>query len=117
MSELSQDQQQRALEVMQNYLAAPKNPDGRTPLEVQAARDRKREEIIDQQLKPLLDAYLNGSVPLAEFKSKVDGINKKHEYWGFKGVKGQMFFNMVVNVADDPAECDEELKAALHMHQ
>lgn len=115
MSELTHDQRQRALEVMKEYLAAPKNPDGRTPLEEETELDRNREGIIDQQLKPLLDDYLGGRVPLVDFKSKVDGINKRREYWGFKGVKGQMFFNMVVNVADDIAECDEELKAALAM--
>jgi hypothetical protein len=43
----------------------------------------------------------------------VDGINKRHENWGFKGIKGQMFFNMVVNVAHDAAECDQEIKAAI----
>jgi len=98
---------------MNEYLAAPKNPDGRTPMEVQAERDRKREDLIDGELKPLLDGYLAGRVPLDEFKSRIDGINKRHAYWGFKGIKGQMFFNMIVNVADDPAECDQELKAAL----
>lgn len=113
MSILINEQRQRALEVMREYLAAPKNPDGRTPLEVQSERDQKREELIDTQLKPLLDEYLEGRVPLGEFKSMTDGINKRHEYWGFKGIKGQMFFNMVVNVADVPDECDQELKAAL----
>jgi hypothetical protein len=69
--------------------------------------------LIDGQLKPLVDAYLAGNVPLDEFKSKIDGINKRHERWGFKGIKGQMFFNMVVNVANNAAECEQELKAAI----
>jgi hypothetical protein len=62
---------------------------------------------------PLLSEYLNGNVPLFEFKVKVDGINKRNPLWGFKGIKGQMFFNMVANVADDVDECDQELKGAL----
>ncbi len=57
--------------------------------------------------------YLQDKVELSDFKSKVDGVNKRNELWGFKGIKGQMFFNMVVNVADDPDECDQEVKAAL----
>ena len=113
MSTLSPEQHHHALGVLTEYLAAPKNPDGRVPQEVQAERDRRREDLIENQLTPLVDGYLNGRVPLDEFKSKIDGINKRHGYWGFKGIKGQMFFNMVVNVADDLAECDGELKAAL----
>ena len=110
---LTPEQIQRAVEVMQAYLAAPPNPDGRTPIQVEAAGDRQRAEIIEQELKPLVHRYLGGEVPLAEFKTKVDGINKQKQFWGFKGVKGQMFFNMVVNVADDLQECDQELKAAI----
>jgi hypothetical protein len=110
---LKPEQVRVAVEVMKEYLAAPQNPDGSTPEHVQAARDVRRVEIIDGTLKPLLRSYLRGDTPLAEFKTKVDGVNKRHEYWGFKGIKGQMFFNMLVNVAEDPAECDHELKAAL----
>ena len=98
---------------MREYPAAPKNPDGRSPFETQAERDRKRVRLIEDELKPLTVDYLGGQTPLPEFKSKIDGINKRHEYWGFKGIKGQMFFNMVVNVSDDEAECDQELKAAI----
>ena len=110
---LSDDQIQRAVAVMQDYLAAPKNPDGRTPMEVQTERDKHRVRLIEAELQPLLCAYLSGHTDLASFKTKVDGINKRNEFWGFKGIKGQMFFNMVVNVANDKSECDRELKAAI----
>ncbi len=115
MSLLNDDQKNRAVEVMREYLAAPPGPEGKTPQQISTEGDGERERLIEEQLKPLLDGYLAGQVPLAEFKSKVDGINKRHEQWGFKGIKGQMFFNMVVNVAGDKAECDSELKAALQM--
>ncbi len=110
---LSNDQIQRAVAVMKDYLAAPKNPDGRTPMEVQTERDKHRVRLIDAELKPLLGGYLSGHIDLANFKTKVDGINKRNAFWGFKGIKGQMFFNMVVNVAHDKHECDSELKAAI----
>ena len=61
----------------------------------------------------MLSDYLSGQLKLIEFKTKVDGINKRNEFWGFKGVKGQMFFNMVVNVADDSTRCDQEIKSAI----
>ena len=109
------NQIQSALEVVRAYLTALKNPDGRTPIEVQTERDQQRVRLIEGELKPLLRDYLSGQVNLTEFKTKVDGINKRNEFWGFKGVKGQMFFNMVVNVADDPAKCDQEIKTAIRV--
>jgi hypothetical protein len=110
---LGHAQIQSALEVLQAYLAAPKNQDGRTPMEVQTGRDQKRIRLIEDELKSLLKDYLSGQSTLSEFKTTVDGINKRNEFWGFKGVKGQMFFNMVVNVADDPIKCDQEIKASI----
>jgi hypothetical protein len=110
---LTPEQKYRAVEVMREYLAAPKNPDGRSPLETQAELDRNRVRLIDGELKPLVESYLAGQTPLTEFKSRIDGVNKRNEFWGFKGIKGQMFFNMVANVAGDEAECDQELKAAV----
>lgn len=110
---LTPEQRNRAVEVMREYLAAPRNPDGVSPVEVQTRMDIDRIRLIEGELKPLVESYLAGRTPLAEFKSKIDGINKRNEFWGFKGIKGQMFFNMVVNVSDDLAECDQELKAAI----
>jgi hypothetical protein len=110
---LNEVQRQRALEVMREYLAAPPGPDGKTWVENEATWDENRVTLIEKELKPLLVGYLEGRIPLSDFKSKVDGINKSNTLWGFRGVKGQMFFNMVVNVADDLNECDQELKAAL----
>lgn len=111
---LSQEQRTRALEVMREYLAAPRNPDGRTPRVVQSERDDNRVKLIEGQLKPLLARYLAGQMSLPDFKSEIDGINKRHEYWGFRGIKGQMFFNMIVNIArDDAKQCDLALRGAL----
>jgi hypothetical protein len=75
--------------------------------------DRERLTLIEGTLKPLVEKYLAGKVALEEFKSKVDGINKRNNRWGFSGIKGQMFFNMILNVAPDAAECDREIKAAI----
>ena len=98
---------------MREYLGAPAGPDRQTPHAWQAERDNDRRALIDKQLKPLVESYLAGRLPLATFKSQVDGINKRNPCWGFRGIKGQMFFNMLVNTASDAAECDQELKAAL----
>lgn len=110
---LSPEQTARAIEVMQAYLHAPPTTDGKTPLERSADGDKERVELIDGELKQKVEAYLAGRVPLVQFKAKIDSVNKRHENWGFKGIKGMMFFHMVVNVAHDAAECDQEIKAAI----
>src|SRR5437879_1611395 len=98
---------------MRAYLAAPKNLDGRTPLEIQHERNQFRVKLIETDIKPLLKDYLSSRVSLNDFKTKIDGINKRNEFWGFKGIKGQMFFNMVVNVSEDLSECDRAIRAAI----
>ena len=116
MGILNEQQKQRAIEVMQEYLAAPNKAEVKPSTETSKRSyplDEERAKVIDEQLKPLLNNYLEGGVPLAEFKSTIDGINKRNSYWGFKGIKGQMFFNLVVKVATDFDECDQELKAVI----
>jgi hypothetical protein len=111
--QLNQEQLRQAVEIMQAYLAAPPTADGRTPVEADAELDRQRVSMIEKELKPLISSYLSGRVTIAEFKTKVDGINKRNELWGFKGIKGQMFFNLLLNVTDDESECDQEVKTAI----
>jgi hypothetical protein len=114
MAMLNDEQRLRALEVMRQYLVAPVNPDGScTPVDRQAGRDIKRVEVIEKLLKPLVSGFLGGTIPLERFKSDVDSLNKQHEYWGFKGIKGQMFFNVLFNRSEDLADLTEELKAAI----
>lgn len=116
MSILNEQQKQRAIEVMQEYLAAPEQTEVKPSTEVSKRSfplDKERVKVIEEQLKPLLNSYLEGDIKLEEFKSKVDGINKRCSYWGFKGIKGLMFFNLIVKVAQDLDECDQELKTAI----
>lgn len=112
---LNQEQLQQALEIMRAYFAAPPTAEGRTPAEADANLDSQRVSLIEGELKPLTTRYLSDQITLAEFKTKVDGINKRNQLWGFKGIKGQMFFNLILNVADDERECDQELKAAISL--
>jgi len=100
---------------MNAYLSAPPGPVGKTPVELGAELDANRVKLIEKELKPLLADYLAGKVALAQFKFKIDSRNKSktNELWGFQGIKGQMFFNMVVKRTDDAEKCDQELKSAL----
>jgi hypothetical protein len=113
MGQFTSEQRSRVLEVLRQYLSAPPAADGRTPVEADVELDQNRTALIEQELNPLVHDYLAGLTPLPDFKSRIDGINKRNEYWGFKGIKGQMFFNMIINVSGDPKECDQEIKAAI----
>ena len=62
---LQPEQRRRAIEILREYLAAPPNLDGRTPMEVQAERDQRRVQLIETELKPLVDAYLTAKASLA----------------------------------------------------
>jgi len=107
---LNEEQRERALAALHEYLQAPQVPDEGVD---GADLDRHRAALIESELKPLIQSYFDRSSDLAGFKSKIDGLNKRNPFWGFKGIKGQMFFNMLVNVADDPQECDQEIKSAI----
>ncbi len=112
MGLLNEQQIALAIESMKEYISAS-NSEGETIVEIEIDIDQKREQVIESELKPLLSNYLDGNLELSDFKSKVDSINKKNNLWGFKGVKGQMFFNIVFNVADNIEECDAEIKSAI----
>lgn len=111
---LTKEQKDRAVQLMQEYLAA-KNPDGTTYWKGNIPFDAERREVIKSKLMPLLTGFLSGKTPLSEFKSGVDSINKSHNCWGFRGFNGQMFFNMIFNWTRDDADAlsTEDLTKAL----
>lgn len=72
--------------------------------------DERREDRLPI-LNELLDKFMSGEMPLDEFKSEIDGQNKRFRYWGFKGTNGMMFFNMLFNSAGESRR--EELASLL----
>ena len=101
------------LDALKTYLNAPRLPDEHTPVEIEAELDRNRREVIEKFLRPLLADFLQDSLPVSDFKRRIDGLNKQNNYWGFRGIKGQMFFNMLVNCAGDETELGSKLKLAI----
>jgi hypothetical protein len=93
----------------------------RSWVNIQSARteevilDKNRCELIEKQLAPAIQAFLTGSMPLAEFKTEIDSINKQNTLWEFSGIKGQMFFNLLFNACTDEAELTAELTAAISL--
>lgn len=49
----------------------------------------------------LISSFRMGKLAFEEFKSSIDSINKKQRLWGFKGIKGMMFFNMLTNLSSN----------------
>ena len=107
----NEKQQKRAIEVMKEYQNAPPDSSQKTLVENYVTFDAERTMIIKKDLKPLLQDFIEGKVQILEFKSKIDSINKRNHFWGFKGIKGQMFFNMVVNAAQEVGDINECTKA------
>lgn len=104
----------------QKYQSASPDFSQEIPVKIDKMIDAARVNIIKKELKPLLQDFIDGKVQILEFKSKIDSINKtkSRQFWGFKGIKGQMFFNMVVNTAQevgDINECTKELKSVFSL--
>jgi hypothetical protein len=77
--------------------------------------DKRREEVLPE-VRERLSAYLRGHLSLEQFKTENDSINKRNRLWGFKGMNGQMFYNMLYNTASGAAlmdKFDDTLKNAL----
>ncbi len=104
----------RALEVLTEYLNAP-GEDNDKLIEDEKKIDSKRISVINDILKPLINDFFNNKISIIDFKSKIDSTNKQNNLWGFRGIKGQMFFNMIVNIADDLEECEQEIKSAISL--
>lgn len=68
--------------------------------------NQKRLEAI-AQLRKGLNSFLIGNSTLREFRTFIDGFNKRHNYWGFTAIKGQMFFNLLVRDADNGQNIDK----------
>jgi len=62
--------------------------------------DKLRIQVINE-LRPLLDRFFLGEVNIGELRYIVDTTNKRNPLWGFRGINGQMFFNMLVNSTTD----------------
>jgi len=56
--------------------------------------DERRRKTIPE-VTAWLQRLLSNEVSLEEFKTAIDGINKRNRLWGFRAINGQMFFNVM----------------------
>ena len=75
----------------------------------QVGEDRERAL---QQLHQIVADLLSGKTSATEFRSAIDSFSKRERQWGFGGLSGQMFLNMLVKAADEEALA-RALRAAL----
>ncbi len=60
-------------------------------------------------LKEIINTYLKGDISLLSFKTEIDSYNKRHNYWGFTAIKGQMFFNQLTKASDSDIDTLSDL--------
>jgi hypothetical protein len=75
--------------------------------------DSKRDNVAENELQPLIQEFQNEEIDIAEFRSRIDGLNKRNQLWGFDGFVGQMHFNKLVNAAPDNTEFGNRLRQAI----
>lgn len=90
---VNQETEKRIKTIWDNYVADKKvlDKNGNEIVEI----DSSRLETI-KTLKEIIDDFLNGRYNVYEFKTAVDSLNKRNNYWGFTATKGQMYFNQLV---------------------
>lgn len=95
---MNNEQKTRALQIWQKYFEAGEAFLNASLEYTQTELDRQRTATIPK-VKGEIQRYISGEIELNEFKSSVDSINKRNRLWGFKGINGQMFFNMLVKTS------------------
>lgn len=94
---MNQEQKKRAIQIWQKYCLESPNYFNADELSDEQL-DIRRGQVIPE-VQAVLQNYLSGNTQLDEFKTQVDSINKRHRLWGFKGINGQMFFNLMTKTS------------------
>jgi hypothetical protein len=66
-----------------------------------------------EDIKKLISDFIKNDLSLQEFKTALDGYNKRNNLWGFTAAKGQMFFNLLVNTTESIEELTSILKQSI----
>lgn len=95
---LSEHVQQQIHAIWDRFVAANRpviDTKGRAINDIDGQRLRAISDI-----RTMIYSFLNGTVSIGEFKTTLDGYNKRNNLWGFTAAKGQMFFNQLVKASD-----------------
>jgi hypothetical protein len=103
---LTKVQGERANQIWQNYVINGKKFLNASEEYTNQELDQRRHETIPEVLG-WLNRFLKNEVPLEEFKTVNDGINKRNRLWGFQAINGQMFFNVITKNSIAGEKLDE----------
>ncbi len=91
---LSKKQIEQAEQVWRNYVANGEKFVNASQEYSHQELDKLRKTTIPEVMS-WLQRFLNDETSLEEFKTAIDGINKRNRLWGFRAINGQMFFNVL----------------------
>ena len=91
---LNEKQIESAITVWKEYISHGEKFLNASKEFTQQELDQRRRQTIPEVLN-CLNRFLQGEIPLEEFKTVNDGINKRNRLWGFQAINGQMFFNVL----------------------
>jgi len=114
---LNEAQKSKALKVWNYYLNKGKKFYNASEEYTQEELDKERLDAIPE-VNSVITKYLQDEISLDEFKSSIDSINKSNRLWGFKGISGQMYFNMLYNSSSGYGmldDLDSILKAVIDL--
>lgn len=80
-------------------------------------RNEERKKVNHEKITPLINEFIANSIGLDEFKSRIDGLNKKNKLWGYSGNAGAMFFSLVRKAEEDIKKLEEKLKKSILVPQ
>jgi hypothetical protein len=100
---LNETQKKNALTIWQHYVDNGTKFTNASKEYDQTKLDQERNATIPQVLEQIY-GLINKTIDMASFKTKVDSINKQYRLWGFKGISGQMYFNLLYNISSDKKE-------------
>lgn len=78
-----------------------------------ATRNRQRDEVARDDLRPLIQEFLDNEIGVDEFRSRVSGFARRHNLWGYNGFVGGMQFNKLVGAAPREEELAERVRDAI----
>jgi hypothetical protein len=90
----SEDTRQKITRIWNTYIEANKqvlDTKGRVINNIDVQRATAIKEI-----REMMSALFSSKVNISQFKTSLDGYNKRNNLWGFTAAKGQMFFNQLV---------------------
>ena len=114
MNILNEENKNKALILLDNFIKSGELVKRKDEFLSREVFQESRKKIAIE-IKELISQFLEDKIDIEIFKSKVDSINKRNPLWGFRGIKGQMFFNQLLNIESDKEELVRRLKSAISL--